>query len=197
MSAEGNAGSLFGSASSLSTASPAPTEGPPSGGEGNDLIPPVCTLLITPDGSDQASAYQVNNGEVTIEVDEIVPAYTIDDWEYDSYRFQFSFRGTIVGNRIEGSTHMIHHPQKSRGLVGKSGSSCTNIFSFDVTESSTLILSPDGTYRSYVTPTGGQITKQRMDDCAAGGLATGTDVSPPNDTTMEYKGTWSLGDQEG
>ncbi len=191
MSAEENAGSLFGPASSLSTASPAPTEKPPSGGEGNDLIPPVCTLLLTPDGSDHAYAYQVNNGEVTIDVDEIVPARTDSFFECDSYRFQSAFRGTIRGNRIEGSDH-FSYITKCRGTWG-SDPLCTIVNSVDQSFSAVAILSPDGTYQWYGTPTGGQTTSRLMDDCAAGfnGGEERTKVSL-NDQPMEYTGTWSL-----
>ena len=165
-----------------------------SGNADDQAIPAVCTIQFTPDQAGQSYAYQVNNGEVTIDIDDIVPAYTLDTWQYDSYRMQSSFRGTIEGNRIEGSTHMIHYPQKSWGLVGEPGSPCTIIFSFDTTDSVTAILSPDGTYRWSSTPSGGQITKQWMDDCAAGGVDAMTQVYPPDDQTTEYTGTWSIGE---
>lgn len=190
--AEESISGLFGPVSSNKTVTPGPSLTLSSGGEEIVLIPPVCTLLLTPDKADKAYTYQVNNGEVTTDSDEIVPAYTIDSWKYDSYRMQTSFRGTIEGNRIEGSEHMIHHPQKSWGMIGSPGAPCTILFSFDVKESSTVILSPDGTYRWYATSAGGKIIKQWLDDCAAGGVEARTDVYPPNAGTDEYTGTWSI-----
>lgn len=183
---------IFGPASSNKTATPGPTPSLSSGREGTVLIPSVCTLLITPDLAEKTYEYQVNNGEVAADIDEIVPAYSIDSWQYGSYRMQSSFRGTIEGNRIEGSTHLIHHPQKSQVIMGEPASPCTNIFSFDVIESSTVILSPDGTYRWYATSAEGQITKQWLDDCLSGGGKARTDVYPPNSGTEEYTGTWSI-----
>lgn len=188
-----NISGLFGPVSSHKTVTPEPSPTLSSGGEENVLVPPVCTLLFTPDQVDRTYTYQVNNDEVTIDIDEIVPAYTIDSWQYDSYRMETSFRGTIKGNRIEGSTHMIHHPQKNWGMIGEPETPCTNIFSFDVTDYVTIILSPDGTYRLHTTSTGGTITKQWLDDCAAGGGGEArTDVYPPNAGTEEYTGTWSV-----
>lgn len=167
-----------------------------SGNDDDISIPEVCTILLTPDGGDHAYAYQVNNGEVMIDVDEIVPPSSTASYEYDSYRFQSSFRGRIMGNHIEGSDH-IFYTQKGRGPVGKSGPMCTTVHSFDLRYSATAILSSDGTYQWYGTPTGGQITVQWMDDCAAGGVEAKTKVSPQSDESMKNTGTWSISDSTG